>query len=155
VTEHETIRKLLPLAIAGALDDGDLERVTRHAGECESCRSEIQIWGLFSQGLRSQPQPVASPDLLARTQARVLGERAAAEERRRDALMLGALATLSLLSSILSWLVVSRLTAGEMEALGINWVNPVPWFFTSAAVTWMTTATAAIALGRRFTRRTL
>ena len=155
MNDHDTIRKLLPLAAADALNADELRRVEQHARECESCGREMQVWGLYSQGLRQQPQPSAPADLLMRAQVRVLRERAHAADRRRDAIMLGALACMSLMCSVMSWLVARALTGGVLEMFGTNWMSPVPWFLGSTALTWMTAATAAIALGGRPMRRTL
>lgn len=151
---HESIRGLVALAAAGTLDAKDLKRVATHARECETCRRELEVFGIYAQGMRQLPQPVVPGDLLLRAQARVLHERELAESHRRDVIMLGALAIFSFASSIATWLVVFRLTGGVWMAFGMNWANPVYWFSASAVMTWTTAATAAITLGRREVRRT-
>lgn len=152
MSEHESVRKMLPLAAAGALGIGESRQVEQHVSECESCGREMEIWRLYSQGLQRQPQPVAPADLLLRAQARIRNDRAADLDRRRDAQMLGILAVFSFASSIASWLVVNALTGGAFIVFGLNWVSPVPWFVISGVLVWMTAAVAALTLGRDLRR---
>ena len=79
---HESIRIMLPLAAAGALDSQQQLQVESHVRVCESCRLEMDEWEVVASGVRKLPQPVAPADLLARTQARVLRERAEAASMR-------------------------------------------------------------------------
>jgi predicted anti-sigma-YlaC factor YlaD len=153
MTTHESIRGMLGLAAAGTLNAEEMRRVEQHTQECEDCRRELDVLGLYAQGMRQLPQPVIPQDLLMRTQARILREREIAGDRRRDLVLLGGLAGLSFASSIATWAVVYTLTSGALIAFGVNWVSPVPWFMTSAVLSWMTAATAAIALGRGDLRR--
>jgi predicted anti-sigma-YlaC factor YlaD len=146
---HESIRGMLALAAAGTLDAEELKRVEAHARECEPCRREVEIFGLYAQGMRQLPQPVVPSDLLMRTQARILHEREVAESYRRDVIMLSTLAVFSFASSIATWLVVFVLTGGVLNVFGMNLASPVNWFVASGVMAWMTAATAAIALGRR------
>jgi len=154
MSEHESVRKMLPLAVAGALSTGELRQIEQHARECESCTREMEIWRIYAQGLRQQPQPVVPADLVIRAQARILNERATVLDRRRDAQMLSLLAVFSFASSIVSWFAVYALTGGAFVVFGMNWVNPVPWFLISGVLVWTTAAVAALTLGRRELRRT-
>ena len=153
MTTHESIRGMLGLAASGALSAEEIRRVTQHTQECEACRRELDVLGLYARGMQQLPQPPVPQDLLMRTQARILHEREIAVERQRDLFLMGALAGLSFASSIATWAVVYTVTSGALIAFGVNWVNPVPWFTTSAVLSWMTAATAAIALGRGDLRR--
>jgi hypothetical protein len=153
MSEHETVQKMLSLAAAEALEAGELRQVEEHMRECESCTREMEVWKLYTQGLRQQPQPQVPPNLVLRTQARILNERALALDRRRDAQVLGILAVFSFASSMASWFVVQALTGGAFVVFGTNWVNPVSWFLISGVLVWMTATVAALALGRREFRR--
>jgi hypothetical protein len=154
MSDHESVRKMLPLAAAGALDGGEIRQVEQHVRECDSCAHEWEIWRLYAQGLGQQPQPVLPSDLVLRTQARILNERAMAMDRRRDAQVLSILAVFSFASSMASWSAVYALTGGAFVVFGTNWVSPIPWFLISGVLVWMTAAVAALTLGRRDLRRT-
>lgn len=154
MNKHELAREMLPLAAAGALSTEEWQQIEQHVRECGSCRREMEVWGVYAQGLRQQPQPVVPADLMTRTQARILHERATAADRRRNAQVLGILSAFSFASSVGSWFAVYAFTGGSFVMFGVNWVNPVPWFLTSAVVAWMTAAIAALTLGRRDLRRT-
>jgi hypothetical protein len=153
MSKHETNIKRLALAAAGALSREELLEVEQHARECESCRRELECWGLYGRGLLQLPQPVLPMDLVARTQARVLREREAAADRHRDALMLGGLAIFSWAMSFTVWVIARLLTGGTLEAFGTNWVSAGPWFLASSVFVWITALTAAIALGHHHAMR--
>ena len=156
MTEHDSIREMLALAAAGALDAQDLRRVEQHARECTDCRKELDRWALYAQSLRQLPQPAVPADLILRTQAGILREREEAASRRRNSLMLAALAVFSWVISLAFWALARTLTGGELDVFGTNWVSIGPWFFASSVLTWITAGTAAVTLGhRREIRRTL
>ena len=151
---HESIRALVALAASGALSERELLQVEQHARECESCGRELEVWGVYSQGLRQLPQPVLPPDLLARTQARVVQDR----ERTTDSSnnwMVWALPAYSWAFSVAVWLVARALTGGNFEIFGTNLVGAAPWILASAALSWVTAGAAAISLKRHHTRRVL
>lgn len=151
---HESVRKMLPLAASGAVDGEELRQLQQHVQECNSCAREWEVWRLYARSLQQQPQPVAPADLVSRTQARILNERAVILDRRRDAQMLCFLAFLSFVSSMASWFVAYSLTNGSFVVFGTNWVNPIAWFLISGVLAWMTAAVAALTLGRNNLRRT-
>jgi|SRR6185295_5627491 len=156
MSTHELNRAKLALAAAGALPQEELLQVEQHARQCPVCLRELEVWSVYARGLGQLPQPTLPLGLVARTQAKVLSERADAADRRRDAVMLGFLAAFSWASSVAFWVVARALTGGVLEAFGTNWVGAVPWFLASALLAWMTAAAAAITLGRRREiRRTL
>ena len=151
---HEFVRSQLPLAAAGALSHEELRVVTDHASACESCRRELEVWGLYGKGLQQLPQPVIPADLFARTHRSVLRDRAESLERRRNAWMLCALAVFSWVTSFGFWIVVRALTGGTLEVLGANLVDAGPWILFSSILTWITAGVAAATLGsQRYTRR--
>ena len=75
MSTHESIRNMLPLSAAGALNQQEQLQVEAHARNCEICRTELDAWSVYAAGLRGLPQPAAPADLIARTQARILRER--------------------------------------------------------------------------------
>jgi predicted anti-sigma-YlaC factor YlaD len=153
MSTHEANRAKLALAAAGGLSQTELLEVQQHARECESCRREMERWGLYAEGMRRLPQPVLPADLVARTQARVLHAREEHAARRRDTILMGGLAIFSSAMSFVSWLVVRLLTGGTLEAFGTNWVGAGPWFLVWTVVGWVTVGVAAATLSRYRERR--
>ena len=153
---HEWIRSQLPLAAAGVLGSDELSKLLQHAGKCESCRRELELWGSYAKGLRELPQPVIPADLISRTHRAVLKNRAEAMDRRTNGLMLGALAIFSWVMSFVFWIVVRAVTGGTWELLGTNVVNVGPWLLVSSMLTWITAGVATVTLGsQRHARRYL
>ena len=146
MNEHESVRAMLALAAAGALDAADSTRVERHASACEECRRELKIWGLYAQGLQHLPQPSLPADLRLSTQRLIL---AGAASPRRDHLTLGALALFGWASSLSMWVLARVFTGGAVNVFGVNLVNGFTWLVTSSILAWVTAATAAAMLQTR------
>jgi len=146
---HESIRNLLPLAAAGALDSQQQLQVESHMRVCESCRIELDEWAVVASGLRKLPQPMAPADLLARTQARVLREREAAASMRWNGVTLCGLGLFSWITSVAVWLIVRELSGGKLEVLGTNLVSAGPWFLVSFVVASITATATALLVGNR------
>ena len=149
MTEHESIRAMLALTAADALDPGELRRVQQHAGSCEICRREIHAWSLRVQGLQKLPQPIVPEDLLERTRARIMEQREAAAARRDESGMLAVLVVFGWAASLATWTVVRILTGGTLQVFGANLVSGVTWPLMSTVLVWMTAAAAAMMLGKR------
>ena len=148
MNEHESVRAMLALASAGLLGPDELRRVEQHARTCELCRSDLETWSLYAQGLRKLPQPSAPAGLMERTRARIIQQHAVAAGRRRQAWLLGALAAFGWTSSLAFWVVARAVTGGVFTVMGVNLVNGVAWSLGSAVLTWTTVAAAAMMLGR-------
>jgi len=148
MNEHESVRATLALAAAGLLGPDELRRIEQHARKCELCRSDLEIWSAYAQGLRKLPQPSAPDGLIERTRARILQEHAVAAGRRRQAWLLGALVAFGWTSSLVFWVVARALTGGVFTVMGVNWVNGLAWSLGSTVLAWTTAAAAAIMLGR-------
>jgi hypothetical protein len=146
---HESVRNMLSLAAAGALSPQEQLQVQAHARICEDCQRELNAWSVYAAGLRTQPQPAAPGDLIARTHARILREREAAAALRWNSLTLCGLGLFSWFASIAFWLLVRELSGGRLEVLGTNLVNAVPWFLISFALASITAAATALLLGNR------
>ena len=151
---HESIRAQLALAASGALGERELRQVEQHARECESCRRELEVWGIYSQGMRQLPQPEFPADLLARTQSRILREGEGATGSPSE-LMVWALPAYSWAFSVAVWIVARALTGGTFEVFGTNLVGAGPWILASAALSWVTAGAAAVSLRHHHTRRVL
>jgi len=156
MNEHESIRVMLALAAAGALDPAESTRVERHANVCDDCRRELETWSRYAYGLRELPQPSAPPDLMERTRTRLLQERAVAEGRRWNGLMLGVLVVFGWATGLTLWILVRVFTGAVLTVFGANLVSGLTWSLVSVVLSWMTAATAALMLGKsRQMRRAL
>jgi hypothetical protein len=140
---------MLSLAAAGALSPQEQLQVQAHARICEKCQRELNAWSVYAAGLRTQPQPTAPGDLIARTHARILREREAAADARWNGLTLCGLGMFSWFASIAVWLLVRGLSGGKLEVLGTNLVSAGPWFLISFVVASITAAATALLLGNR------
>jgi anti-sigma factor RsiW len=149
MSEHESMKELLPLAACGALDAQEQRRLEEHARECAECRRELEVWGVYAEGLRQLPQPPLPANLMERTRARVGQERATAADRRWDELMLGALALFAWTVGLTFWFVLSIFTGGALVIMGANLVRFGTWSAVSTVLVWLTAAVAALALGKR------
>ena len=149
MNEHESMRELLALAAAGALDREQQRRLDAHARECPICRHELESWSAYAEGLRRLPQPPVPGQLMERTRARILQERAAAADRRWNDLMLGALALFTWTVGLSFWFLFRIFTGGELVIMGANLVRLGTWSALSTVFVWLTAAAAALALGKR------
>jgi hypothetical protein len=153
MSRHELIRSKVALAASRVLSPEEAREVEQHARECVACRRELEVWGFYSRGLGGLPQPALPLGLVARTQARILRERADATERRRHAVLLGGLAVFSWLVNLAFWSVARALTGGVLEVLGMNLVSAFSWFLVSSMLALITAAVSAGMLGGRGVRR--
>jgi anti-sigma factor RsiW len=151
-TEHESIRAMLALYAADALDPGERRRVEQHSGACEICRRELLAWDSYARGLPQLPQLLAPPGLMERTWIRIVQQREAAAARRRENAMLALLAVFGWAVSFATWTVIRALAGGPVYVLGANVVSGVSWFLLSTVFAWTTAAAAAAMLGRRVRR---
>jgi anti-sigma factor RsiW len=149
MSEHECMRELLTLAAAGALDAQEQRRLQEHVRDCPACRRELEVWSGYSQSLRQLPQPPVPAQLMERTRARLIEERAAAADRRWDELMLGALALFAWTVGLTFWFIARIVTGGELVIMGANLVRLGTWSAGSTVLVWLTAAVAAVALGKR------
>ena len=145
----ESIAGMLALAAAGVLDAQEQRRVEEHARECPACRRQLEIWSGYAQGLKQLPQPPIPAQLMERTRARLIEERAAAADRRWDELMLGALALFAWTVGFTFWFVLRIFTGGALVIMGANLVRFGAWSAASTVFVWLTAAVAALALGKR------
>ncbi len=149
MSEHESMRELLALAAAGALDAEEQRRLDQHAAECPLCRRELEVWSAYSAALQRLPQPALPAQLMERTRSRILQERAAVADRRWDELMLGALALFAWTVGLSFWFLMRVFTGGALVIMGANLVQLGAWSAISTVLVWLTAAAAAMMLGKR------
>jgi len=149
MSEHDQVREKLALAAAGALDAEEQRCVEEHARVCDICRQELDTWSGYTQGLRQLPQPAAPAQLMERTRARILQQRATAAEGRWNDLMLAGLALFAWTVGLSFWFLLRVLTGGAFVVMGMNLLRVGTWSVLTTVLVWVTAAAAAVTLGRR------
>jgi len=155
MSEHETVRELLSLAIAGALDASDEQRVQQHLRGCGTCAAEFELLQGVANALRRLPTPQASASLVERTRARVEWQLAAEAENRWNRRVLVFLILFAWTLVLASWPVVRLLSSGLLgwfePGFGRTWLSLAGY----TALLWLTggVAAATLAFRRRWERR--
>ncbi|MCP5115370.1 MAG: hypothetical protein GY953_31465 [bacterium] len=149
MSEHEEVRKLIPLAAAGLLDAGELRRVEAEAAVCAACASELESLNAIAGALRDAPPPKVPEGLVARAVTAIRQAEAARAERRWSDVILGFLLLLGWTFSLLLWWVVRVFTGGGVALMGVNLGSPVVWLGATTLVAWLTAGVAAATLAFR------
>ncbi len=153
--EHNTVRELLSLAAAGALDAADQQRVEDHLRDCGDCHAEFRVWGQITGGLRDMPVPQAPAGLVARTRARMENARAARAERWWHQIILGCLVLFAWIVTLLSFPVLQMAGNGLAGLLNISTSRVGTGIALYLLLGWVGTGVAAGLLGlRRQSERT-
>jgi hypothetical protein len=148
MSEHESIRRLLAMAAAGAVTNEEHARVHRHVRECDVCRRELEAWSAYTRGLGSLPQPVVPVGLVERTKRRIMQEQAAAAERRQNALALAFLTLFAWIVGVSGWFILRLLTGGDVRIIGSNILDAATWAVVSTALGWVTAGAAALLISK-------
>ena len=143
MSDHESVRQLLPLSAAGLLDPNQERLVREHARQCAACAAELDQFGELSAGLRALPVPQPPAYLLARTTSLL-----AAEADRREGAVFACEAAVFACGFILIVGQALRTMVGNTAALG--WLL---WALVSSVLG----AASALLLAsrRRFERSTV
>src|SRR5207245_8348651 len=115
MSEHEAIRKLLALAAAEALKEGELRRVEEHLRECSSCAAEWDAWRALARGMRGLPTPQAPALLVERTRVQMHARLAAGRDRRLNAWLMGVLVLFRWTRVLRTWPVVRMVRPGALR----------------------------------------
>jgi anti-sigma factor RsiW len=148
MSEHDSVREMLALAVADALSSEDLRRIEQHAQGCDLCRQDLEMWARYAQGLRKLPQPTVPEGLVQRTQARLLRDAAGRRDRHKRELFLLALAVFGWLLGWSLWCLLRMAARDNLNVLGANLASGLTWSLISTVVVWMTAATSAFMLAR-------
>src|SRR6185437_9383842 len=149
MTEHDEIRELLSLAIAGALDATEDRRVSAHLRVCPACAAELASWQAIQIGLRRIPTPQAPAELVARTIARAQMRLTEELERRSERKVMALVIVFSWIFVALSWPVAQLLGHGWLSLLGLGFEQGWKNFAVFTALCWIAGAAAAILLAMR------
>jgi len=133
MTTHETIRQLLALSAAGLLDAADERRVREHVHECAECSAALEELAAVSANLGRLPAPMAPPDLLARTEARVAAEMADRAGLRHGAILAVGAGLFAWMAALATW-GVYRLLTGSAGWLAWLMLTTVPAYMAAGAV---------------------
>ena len=149
MSEHEKIRKLLPLAVAGVLDSSEEMRIQNHLRVCTDCAAQLPFWQELQSGLRRIPTPQAPPSLVQRTIA--MAQNAVLEEsdRRSERRIIAVALAFSWLFVAVSWPLAQFLGHGWMAVLGSGFKQGWENFAVFTALCWLAGAAAAIMLAAR------
>jgi hypothetical protein len=145
---HESIRELLPLAAAGALEPAEERRVREHVRECPACAADLETLLALGDGLRHLPSVAPSAELLARTQALVTAEMTSRAEGRMADILMGVTALLGWTVTFTAWVAWRLITSGGPALMNSNWINVAVWLGGSTVFAWMTAGAAVLMLGR-------
>jgi anti-sigma factor RsiW len=149
MNEHESIRELLALAAAGALDESEQRTLDRHLASCPACSAELDAWRGLAVSLKRLPTPQAPPMLVERTRSRVALELAAVAERRKSHWVMAFLVLFSWTVTLVTWPVVRLLSGGILSWFDLSFSQT--WFGLAGytALGWLTAGVAGAVLGLR------
>ncbi len=149
MNEHESIRELLALAAAGALEENDQRELDQHLATCSACSAELDTWHGLAASLKRLPTPQAPALLVERTRSRVALEMAAMAERRSSHLVMAFLVLFSWTVTLVTWPIVRLLTGGILSWFDLSFNQT--WFGLAAytALGWLTAGVAGAVLGLR------
>ena len=143
--EHATIRDLLTLAAAGALDAADQRRVEQHLRDCADCRAEFQDWGRLTSALEALPTPQAPPNLVERTRRLLERQAVVQAEHRRSRIRLVWLTLFAWAGTLLTWPLFQLLGVfWQVSAQSLSQV-----WIVYLVVSWMTSMVVAGLLAQR------
>ncbi|HWX56862.1 MAG TPA: zf-HC2 domain-containing protein [Verrucomicrobiae bacterium] len=156
MNEHDTLRDLLGLAAAGALDPAEQRQVEEHLRGCGACRAEFQIWSQIAGGLGDLPTPQAPVGLAMRTRAALASAQAAKAGRWRNHVFLGSLVLFAWVVTLLSFPVLRYAGNGLAGLLDVSPGSVGTWVTYYLLLAWAGTCVAAALLGlQRRERRTV
>jgi len=147
--EHASVRDLLTLAAAGALDAGDQTRVEKHLRDCAACRVEFQSWGRLTGALEELPTPQASPELVKGTRRQLESRAAARAERRHSRSLLVWVNVLAWASTLLTWPLFQLLGGRLAGLLDLPSASVTEVWIGYIVVSWMMCVVIAGLLGQR------
>ncbi len=127
MSEHESIRELLALAAADALDAEQRRRVDAHTAQCEFCRRELAAFDALAGTLRRAPMPQPSPELLARVHVLASARLAVVRNQSEVSRWLPALVLASWVSALASWPLVSSALGEIGRWFSIQQVGALQW----------------------------
>jgi len=146
MTDHNSLRRMLPLAAAENLTDAEFRSLQKHLRDCAECANELEQWRTIGKGLRALPTPHAPARMVERTQALMRQELALRSGRSSQHWLLATGLIVTWALTLAAWPLV-RMASGEF----LSWLNlsfDRTWFALAAYVCagWLTAGVAAVVL---------
>ena len=149
MTEHDKIRELMPLAVAGALDVGEEARLAAHLGLCQDCAANLGSWQQIQSDLRRIPTPQVSGGIVERTIALAQDRFAQESDRRTERRIVALVLVFSWAFVAVSWPLAQLLAHGWQSLLGFGFEQGWKNFAVFTAICWLAGAVAAVLLAVR------
>ncbi len=147
--DHGTIRSLLALAVAGALEAEEQRRLEQHVAACPECAAELAGWQGLAGSLRRMPTPQAPAALVERTLASIEAQWVVQAERRWNQQLMVFLVLFAWTITLATWPIVRLASRGVASWLDVpyarTWTDLV--FYT--VLVWLTAGVAAAVLAVR------
>ena len=150
--EHDAIRELLALSVAGALDAAEEARIAAHIRLCPDCALNLSRWQQVQSDLRRIPTPQAPAALVSRTISLAQSRLTQEADRRTERRIVIFVVIFSWAFVAASWPVAQLLGHGWMSLLGSGFTEGWKNFAVFTAFCWLAGATAAILLAVRRSR---
>jgi anti-sigma factor RsiW len=106
MSEHTTIRELLPLAASGDISPEEMRRVRAHLAGCEACRRVSEDFTVIGSALRGLPTPQPRAEMVAQVCALAGAAMAGQRERSNHWGVMALLVAASWLMTLSTWPVV-------------------------------------------------
>jgi anti-sigma factor RsiW len=150
MNDHDTLRRLLPLAAADALSDAEAQTLQRHLQACTACAAELHHWQALERALKELPTPQAPAALVQRTQARMESALASRAGRNSQPWAIAFTLLFAWALTLAGWPFV-RL-ASDTFLTWVHWGFDRTWFGLVAYATlgWSTAGVAAVLLAMRY-----
>jgi anti-sigma factor RsiW len=149
MSEHDEVRQLLALAVAGALTRAEEERVAAHLRLCGTCSQEMEDWRSITGTLRRLPTPQPPARILQTTMARAEARLAEQSEQQWNRRVMIFIVAFAWLLTIVSWPLVHLVSGGLLTLLdpqlNRTWID-FAWF---TALVWLAGGSAAVLLALR------
>ena len=145
---HDTMRELLPLAAAGALEPDEDLLLARHRETCDECSAELERWGALTGGLRRLPTPQPRAVVVERARAQAVARLAEEIEHRWQRIVISALVLYAWILTLVTWPLFRLMTAGLLTRLDPSFNQSWFPFAAFTILVWATGRVAAVLLGR-------
>lgn len=155
MSEHESIRALLALAAADALEEQERRRVEAHVAQCDACRRELAAYDTLAATLRRAPTPQPRPELVLRVQGLAAARLPAQRDQPHMKRLLPALVLASWVAVLASWPLLNSTANGLMQWLNLPLAGAWKWAvnYTLVGGTLATAGAMAFALRVMVMRR--
>lgn len=152
IDEHDKVRRLLPLAAAGALDDSEEEQLATHIKLCPECALSLSLWQQVGASLRRIPTPQAPAALAERTIALAEIRLTQESDRRTERRILALVIVFSWTFVAISWPLAQLVAHGWQSLLGFGFEQGWENFVVFTAICWLAGGAAAVLLAVRRSR---